>query len=808
MSMTGYLRKINMGIFYKLIVLSIIVFSGTTTAFGQCPTADAGGDQDMCANGVSISINGTATDYTSLLWETTGSGSFNDATTDDPIYTPSAADISIGNVVLTLHAYTSTWGCSTDSDNMTLTIEAAPTLSIGSNQTICETDNVNLNAIVTYYSSVLWTTSGDGSFSNDASVTPIYYPGANDIANTNVQLTLTVTANSPCSDINDVLNITINSLASANAGINATICEDGSYSLSDATATNYSSVVWSSSGSGTFSNSSSLNPTYNPSVADAANGTVTLTFQANYQSPCVGSVTDNMTLTILQNPTVSAGSNDIMCENETSYSLSFATASEYLSLAWTTSGDGSFSDNTALNPTYSPSAADFASGSVTLTLTANPNLPCGTISINSMTITFASEPTVDAGADETICEGSNLDISDASASLYDDLEWDTDGNGTFTNKLSLTTTYIPGSTDISTGTVNLTLTATATGACSGSVIDTRVLTIRSNPTVSAGSDETICFSEVLNITTASASDYLGLAWSTSGSGTFTNDNDLNPTYNPSAGDLTAGTITLTLTATTQSPCSNPTTDEMVLTITPAPTVDAGADDSFCTGNPSYQLTGSATNYSTIIWTTPGTGTINNPTSLIPTYEPSAADIISGSVELTMTVMGSGTCILESADDLMVLSFVDEPTANAGSDGSVCSGSSYTFTGTADNYNAIEWTTPGDGILINETTFTPTYTPGTGDIAAGSVTLTMTTSGQIPCTDDSDDMILTIVASPTVSAGDNQTICETTTVVTLTGSSANTSGVLWTIVSGTGTFSDATSTSSNYNLGSGDRKSVV
>lgn len=95
--MTGYLHRIKQGIFQKLFIISIIVFAGSLSLFGQCPSSTTGGNKSMCSNNVSINIDATATNYKSLLWETTGIGSFNDKTTEDPIYTPISADINNGN---------------------------------------------------------------------------------------------------------------------------------------------------------------------------------------------------------------------------------------------------------------------------------------------------------------------------------------------------------------------------------------------------------------------------------------------------------------------------------------------------------------------------------------------------------------------------------------------------------------------------------------------------------------------------------------------------------------------------------------
>ena len=65
---------------------------------------------------------------------------------------------------------------------------------------------------------------------------------------------------------------------------------------------------------------------------------------------------------------VYAGVDDIVCD-ENDYFCS-AEANDYLSLEWTSSGNGTFNDNTILDPIYTPSEDDILAGSVLLTLEA------------------------------------------------------------------------------------------------------------------------------------------------------------------------------------------------------------------------------------------------------------------------------------------------------------------------------------------------------------------------------------------------------------------------------------------------------
>jgi len=68
-----------------------------------------------------------------------------------------------------------------------------PTIDVEVFAGICEDDNYTSDAVVENYESLLWTTSGDGSFDDDAIAATTYTPGTNDIENGSVELTITAT---------------------------------------------------------------------------------------------------------------------------------------------------------------------------------------------------------------------------------------------------------------------------------------------------------------------------------------------------------------------------------------------------------------------------------------------------------------------------------------------------------------------------------------------------------------------------------------------------------------------------------------
>ena len=86
---------------------------------------------------------------------------------------------------------------------------------------------------------------------------------------------------------------------SVNAGIDNTICAGDSYLIENSTAANYDTIIWSTSGTGTFSDATAVSPTYFATNADSDSGSVTLTLTATNNS-CEDpqEVIDTMVLTI------------------------------------------------------------------------------------------------------------------------------------------------------------------------------------------------------------------------------------------------------------------------------------------------------------------------------------------------------------------------------------------------------------------------------------------------------------------------------------------------------------------------------
>jgi gliding motility-associated-like protein len=757
-----------------------------TLTITPAPSVNAGSDQTIC-QGTAVSLAGTITaGGTTGTWSSSGSGSFApSASALNATYTPSSGDISAGTITLTL---TSTNGCTVRNDAMQLTITPLPVVNAGSNSTICAvTPTHALNGSITVGGSAgIWSTSGTGSFSpNATALNATYNASASDISAGSVVLTLTSTDG--CATVNSSKTLTIQPQSIANAGNDVVRCVNNSSVVLAGSVTGFSSTgIWSTAGTGSFSSNTALNATYSPSASDRANGSVQLTLTTTGNGVCP-STSDQMTVTFTPAPVVNAGVNQTICANNAVATLNGSVSAGATTGTWTTSGTGTFSSATALNTTYTASAADIGSGSVILTLTSTNHGNCVAVN-DQMTISFSAAPVVNAGPDVSVCiNNPSTPVSGTVTGGASTGTWTTAGDGSFNNANSLSTTYNPGPNDLSAGSVMVTLSSTNFGNCIA-VSDSRVISFGNGPVVSAGADQTMCANNTVQLAGSVTGSTSTGAWSTSGSGTFSPSNTaLNAIYQPSAADTTAGSVILTLVSTNNGTC-NIESDQMTVTFTPAPVVNAGVNQTVCANNAVATLAGSVSAGATTgTWTTNGTGTFSSATALNATYMASASDISGGSVIHTLTSTNHGNCL--AVNDQMTISFSAAPVVNAGTDVSVCINNpatpvSGTVTGGASTGT---WTTAGDGSFTNANSLSTTYNPGPNDLSAGSVMVTLTSTNFGNCIAGSDSRVISFGNGPVVSAGIDQTMCANNTVQLAGSVTGSTSTGAWS-TSGSGTFS--------------------
>lgn len=391
-------------------------------------------------------------------------------------------------------------------------------------------------------------------------------------------------------------------------------------------------------------------------------------------------------------------------------------------------GNGTFTPNrTTMNASYKPTAAEEAAGTISLTLESDePKAPCVKDS-KQMTITIVPAVTSDAGPDQTICEGQTVTLSGVFGGAATGGSW---GGGTGTYAPSNTdpkAVYTPSAADIAAGKVTLKFTVTngSNATCPGGM-DNMDIIIDKMPTVSAGADQTICFGESATLGGSVGGSATGGTW-TGGAGVFTpNNTTLTAKYTPSAAEMAAGTVTLTLTTTGDGKC--PAKDsKTTITINPVATVEAGPDQKICVGG-SVTLAGVVGGGAVSGSWSGGTGIYApNSSTSNATYTPSKAEETAGKVILKFTTNDPpGPC--PAVDDIMTINIDQKPVAIAGESRSVCAGQVIQLSGKVTGAATAGTWSGGKGTYTkNNTDLTGTYTPTPQEIAAGKVTLILTTN---------------------------------------------------------------------------------
>jgi gliding motility-associated-like protein len=246
-----------------------------------------------------------------------------------------------------------------------VTVYQPPLANAGPDDTICQEHPFQVTkAAASDYKSLLWTSNGQGSLTGDTTLSPTYHPATGETGA--VILTLIVYGKVSCGNDTSRMTLRIASAPVVFAGPDESVCEGRSYQITGAFAPDSQSLLWTTSGSGLFSDPQKINPFYIPGGDDIIKGYALLTLHVLPFPPCFPG-SDSMKLMILKGPTVSAGPGAITCENFPVV-VTGASAFNYDSLLWNTNGQGMVTGERTLTPTYLPAAGE--TGIVILTLTA------------------------------------------------------------------------------------------------------------------------------------------------------------------------------------------------------------------------------------------------------------------------------------------------------------------------------------------------------------------------------------------------------------------------------------------------------
>ncbi len=182
---------------------------------------------------------------------------------------------------------------------------------------------------------------------------------------------------------------------------------------------------------------------------------------------------------------------------------------------------------------------------------------------------------------------------------------------------------------------------TSANACGSFTTNIVTMGIKLPPTVFSGNDVAgICANEDYQLS-GSVENYESLVWTTSGDGSFSDINVLNPVYTPGSNDNINGSATLTLIANPEAPCSNPVSDELILSFNQIPLVDAGNDLTIYE-NSQVQITASVQGNGNYSYSWSPAAMLSDPTILNPLTNP-----ISETTTFTIEVSDNETgCVVE------------------------------------------------------------------------------------------------------------------------------------------------------------------
>ena len=413
-------------------------------------------------------------------------------------------------------------------------IPSTPVITPSGPLTFCEGGNVTLSSSAG--STYLWSTGATTS-SIIVSVTGSY--------------NVIVTNASGCqSAVSANTDIVVNSLPVVDAGVDASVA-NGSIANLDATVTGAGPFTYSWTPSALLVDASVEDPT-------TLNLTSTTVFTLLATSQATGcSASDVVIITVTgdmleTNPsavpeTVCAGASVQL------YSLASGGTGTY-TYSWTSSPAGFAS--TDANPIVNP----------TENTTYYVEVSDGFSIVNGqISVTVIDLPLVDAGVDQTVCDGDLITLSGSGADTY---TWD---NGV--------TNGVPFSQP--TGVQTYIVTGTLNGCTNTDEVDVTVLAL---PSVNAGFDQTVCDGEMIILSGSGADTYI---WDNSVT-------DGTPFLQP------VGTVTYTVTGT-QNGCS--ATDVVDVTVVEGPTVSVTPVNATCgmaDGTATVDATGGSGTY-TYLW---------------------------------------------------------------------------------------------------------------------------------------------------------------------------------------------------------------
>jgi gliding motility-associated-like protein len=333
-----------------------------------------GTDANGCVEDDTITVNVGAfiptasNDTTICVGESYTMSGFGGATYDWDQGLGAGQTHTVSPLVTTIYTVTGTdaGGCQ-GTATVTVTVNPLPNVVADPDSSICINDNMDISA--TGAQNYVWDNGlGNGQTHNVAPVATTTY-------------IVTGTDANGCVNTDQII-VTVDLLPIVDAGLDQTVCPVEMVTLNASGAVNY---VWDNG--------------VTDGVAFAAPGTNTIyTVTGTDANGCVN--TDDLLVTVATSPPVDAGPDTTMCIGE-SFVLNGAGADTY-----------DWDQGLGIGQTHTVSPIVTTQYIVTGTTLA------GCVGADTVVVTINALPIVDAGLDQTVCEGANVTLNGAGATNY------------------------------------------------------------------------------------------------------------------------------------------------------------------------------------------------------------------------------------------------------------------------------------------------------------------------------------------------------------------------------------------------------